>query len=122
MPYEKKAPADAGARPVFEKTFCLVGLLRAPCRVALAAVNGLSVRGVEGNLRLLAAAVASHVVERPLPSFTRGGLALVAAHLAPLRLVGESLAGVELLIVCRKQKRATAINAGQILVRVLLHH
>src|ERR1700687_2911713 len=116
----KKSP---GARRGFEmpkKTS--VSLLRPPRRVALAAVNGLAVGRIERDLGLLLAAVAGHVVERPLASLSRGSLALVAARLATLGLVGESLAGVELLIIGREKERAPAINAGQILVRILLHH
>src|SRR5262249_4303953 len=67
-------------------------------------------------------AVAGHVVESPLASLSRGSLPLVAAGLATLGLVGEPLAGVELLIVGGEQEGAAAVDASQILVRVLLHH
>src|SRR5258708_27978579 len=96
--------------------------MRAPRRVALAAVNRLAVGRIERDLGLLAAAVAGHVVERPLASLSRGSLALVAAGLATLGLVGESLAGVELLIVGGKKERAATVHTGEILVRILLHH
>src|SRR5215467_8880709 len=99
-----------------------VRLLRAACRVALAAVDGLAVGRVEGNLRLLSAAVAGHVVERALPSLARGGLPLVAAGLAALGLVGEAFARVELLIIGGEKERAAAIDASEVLIRVLLHH
>ena len=103
-------------------TFDSVSLLRPARGIALAAVDGLAVRRVEGNLRLLPAAVAGDVVERALPTFAGSRLPLVAANLAALGLVGETLARIELLIVRRKQKRVSAINAGEILVGVLLHH
>src|SRR5438477_7599832 len=90
-----------------------VSLLRPPRRVALAAVNRLAVGRIERDLGLLAAAVAGHVVERPLASLSRGSLALVAARLATLGFVGESLAGVELLIVCGKKERAATIHTGE---------
>src|SRR5262249_1268758 len=100
----------------------LVGLLRPASRVALAAVDRLAVGRVERHLCLLATGVARHVVERPLATLTRGRLALVAAGLAALGLVGEALARVELLVVGRKQERAATVDASEVLVRVLLHH
>src|SRR5215470_15116746 len=105
-----------------ERNGSLVGLLRAARRVALAAVDRLAVGRVERNLRLLSAAVAGHVVEGPLAALSRGHLALVAAGLAPLGLVGEPLAGVELLVVGREEEGAATIDAREVLVRVLLHH
>src|SRR5436309_5508246 len=116
----KKAPAAPGLREARNRAS--VSLLGAACRIALAAVHRLPVGLIERNLRLLAAAVAGDVVESPLAPLSRGRLALVAAGLATLGLVGEPLARVELLIVGRKQKRATTVHAGEILVRVLLHH
>src|SRR5262249_24927977 len=67
-------------------------------------------------------AVAGHVVEGALAAFARGGLALVAARLATLGLVGEALASVELLIIRREKERTSAVDASEVLVRVLLHH
>src|SRR6266498_1376462 len=116
----KKKPRHSRGFGMRKKTS--VGLLRAARRVALAAVDRLAVGRVERDLRLLAAAVAGHIVERPFASLSRGGLALVATGLATLGLVGESLAGVELLVVGRKKERAATVHAGEVLVRILLHH
>ena len=74
----KKAPAKPGLERL--RKAGLVGLLRAACRVALAAVDRLAVGRVERNLGLLAAAVAGHVVEGALAPFARSRLALVAAR------------------------------------------
>src|SRR5262245_66444913 len=99
----------------------LVGLLGPPRRVALAAVDRLAVGRIERNLGLLAAAVAGHVVEGALAALSRRSLALVAARLATFGLVGETLASVELLIIGRKKERRAAVDASEILIRVLLH-
>src|SRR5262245_33910532 len=99
-----------------------VGLLGPASGIALAAVDRLAVGRIERHLRLLSAAVAGHVVERALAALSRGHLALVAARLAALGLIRESLARVELLVVGREQEGRPAVDASEVLVRVLLHH
>src|SRR5262245_6033784 len=99
-----------------------VSLLRPPRGVALPAVDRLAVGRIERDLGLLAAAVAGHVVEGALAALAGGSLPLVAARLATLGLVGETLASVKLLIIGGEQKGSAAVDTSQILIRVLLHH
>src|SRR5215831_2156620 len=117
---KKKAPARPGLEHPSNEVS--VSLLGTPRRVALAAVDRLPIGGIERHLSLFPAAVAGDDVEGPLAAFARRGLALVAAGLAALGLVGETLARVELLIICREQESAATVDASQILVRALLHH
>src|SRR5450830_1084434 len=87
--------------------------------VAVAAIDGLAVRGVERHLRRLAACVARHVVELARASVAETAhLALVAAVLAALGLVREALLRVKLLLVGREREGGAAVDTGDGLVRV----
>src|SRR5450759_98432 len=87
--------------------------------VAVAAVDRLAVRRVERNLGRLAARVAGDAIELAGAAVSvTTALALVAAHLAALRFVGEPLLGVELLLVRREGEGAGAVDAIDGLVRV----
>jgi len=98
-----------------------LGLGLAARLVAVAAVDRLAVGRIEGDLGLLPARIARDRVKRALAGVASGGFPLVAANLAALRLIGETLAGVELLIVGREKERRATIHAGEVFVRKLIH-
>ena len=85
---------------------------------ALAAVDGTVVVRLEGNLALLAAVGAGSVEHLAGGSLTALSLTGVAAITASLRLVGEALLGVELLLAGGENEFASAILADNGLVSV----
>src|SRR5262249_2468108 len=95
----RRRVASAGCRP--------------PLAIAIAAVDRLAVRGIERPLRGLSARIARDVVQRPGAAAVAeaAALALVAADLAALGLVGEPLLGVELLFVRRENEGGATVDA-----------
>src|SRR3954453_24171764 len=88
---------------------------------ARAAVDGPVVPGLERHHGLAAATVAHRRVglARSPGAHVSGLLRCRAARRAPLRVVGEALAGEEGLLTGREHERLTAIAAGQ---RPILEH
>lgn len=83
---------------------------------ALAAINGTTVGGLEGNLRLAAARRANGSILLTLLSGCI--LSGVTAFLAALGLVLEALAGIEFLLACGEDKFFAAIFASESFVFV----
>src|SRR5438309_1058516 len=97
------------------------GATGAARREAVAAIDRLVVAGLEGHLRLLAAAIAADGIHLALGTSHRGegreaalpilaGATNLAALLAAAGIVGEAARGVELLLTDRKRKRLTAVT------------
>jgi hypothetical protein len=86
-------------------------LCRASCFEALTAVNGSVAGGLEGQLCLAAALTAGS--DKVLALASLRVFLLIAAGLAALGLILESLFSVELLLTRCEYKFLTAISAGK---------
>jgi len=87
---------------------------------ALLAVDGATLRRLEGDGRLLAALRAAGRGLDPLSrTVTHARVALALALLAPLGFVLEIFVGVEELFACGPYERLMALDADQTLVSVL---